>query len=323
MAKKATTAKVQSSKIAPKPKSAAQRRVKQSDYKSFRRSKRIKHLADKPITGSFKLFGQATKLLASNWRLFLTIVGVYGLLSILLVRGIGGGINLNELKESLKIGFEGNLSQLATGAALFGYLIGSSGASNNQAGGVYQTLLVIIMTLVVIWALRQVAAEHAIRARDAFYKGTYPLVQFILVLLVVSLQLVPLLIGSWLYNTVANGIAASSVEQIVMFVLFLLLAILSLYMVTSSVFALYIVTLPNMTPLKALRSARALVKHRRFTVLRKILFLPFAILVLGAVFMIPLILILTPAAEWIFFVLTMATLVLVHSYMYLLYRELL
>ena len=74
------------------------------------------------------------------------------------------------------------------------------------------------------------------------------------------------------------------------------LALLSLYMICSSLFALYIVTLPNVTPMKALRSARQLVLHRRFLVLRKILFMPLALLVLGAIIMIPLIIFLTFAA---------------------------
>lgn len=280
-------------------------------------------LTNKPLTGAFRLFGQAIKLLNSNWRLFLTIIAIYGLLSIILVRGIGAGLNLSAFKETLTSGLGNNLSQLATGATLFGYLLLSSGGSVSPTASVYQTLLVIVMSLVVIWSLRQILAGHKVKARDAFYNSTYPLIQFILVLLVISLQMLPLLLGSWVYAVVVNGIMNNPVEQFIGLLIFALLAGLSLYLVSSSVFALYIVSLPNMTPMKALRSARALVKHHRFLVLRKLLFLPLAILILGAIIMIPLILILTPMAEWIFFALSMTTLVLVHSYIYLLYRELL
>jgi hypothetical protein len=102
-----------------------------------------------------------------------------------------------------------------------------------------------------------------------------------------------------------------------------MLALLSLYMVTSSVFALYIVTLPNMTPMRALRSARGLVLGRRWTVLRKLLFLPIALFLLGALIMLPLIWFWAPAATWVFFALSMACLAALHSYMYALYRSLL
>ncbi|MGZ6005492.1 MAG: hypothetical protein ACXWLH_05090 [Candidatus Saccharimonadales bacterium] len=316
MAKTATKSRTKSKKIKSQPASTVK--------KSNQPQPRLK--PDKPakLTGSFRLLARSLRLLGEHWRLFLTIILIYGFLSIILVRGIGGGLDLTNVKASLKGGFSGSFSQLATGAVLFSYLLGSSGSSANPAAGVYQTLLVIIMSLVVIWTLRQVLAGHAVRARDAFYKGTYPLVQFTLVLLVVSSQLLPLLIGSWIYTTVVNnGIAGAGFQKIIWLGLFIGLAWASLYMITSSIFALYVVTLPDMTPMKALRSARALVKFRRWTVVRKVLFLPLAVLILGALIMIPLILLLTAAAEWIFFLLSMAVLVVVHSYMYNLYRELL
>jgi uncharacterized membrane protein YoaK (UPF0700 family) len=94
-------------------------------------------------------------------------------------------------------------------------------------------------------------------------------------------------------------------------------------MISSSLFALYIVTLPDMTPFKALRSARELVRHRRWTVLRKILFLPIILLVVAAIIMLPIIIWLTSLAQWVFFLLTMFALVAANAYMYTLYRELL
>jgi hypothetical protein len=93
-------------------------------------------------------------------------------------------------------------------------------------------------------------------------------------------------------------------------------------MVTSSVFALYIVTLPNVTPMAALRSARDLVLHRRWLIMRKVLFLPVALLVIAAIIMVPVIILSPAVAEWLFFGLSMLALAVVHSYMYGLYREL-
>ncbi len=299
-----------------------QRKLKQSSYKTLRLSKRIKPQNPK-LPSAWKLLRGSLILLRQHWKLFLSITLIYGLLSIILVRGFGG-LNLGDLKANLRSGLSGSYSNLSTAATLFTYLLGSSGSSSSPAGGVYQSLLVIVMSLVVIWSLRQVLADHKISVRDGFYKGMYPLVPFILVLFVIGLQLVPFAIGSWVYGTVINnGIAVSSPEKVSWLVLFFLLALLSLYMICSSLFALYIVTLPDMTPMKALRSARQLVLHRRWMVLRKILFLPVALLILGAVIMFPLVLWLTPLAEWVFFLLSMFVLVIVHTYMYSLYRELL
>jgi hypothetical protein len=309
----------------PKTKSetAKPRRLKQPSYKTFKHSKKIKH-PDGPLPSAFTILKSSLAILKQDWKLFLTITLIYGALTVVFVRGFGGSLNLTELKDALKSGLEGSEGNLLTSITLFGYLLGSAGAANSPTGGVYQTLLVIVVSLVTIWALRQVYASHKIRARDAFYKGTYPLVQFTLILLVISLQLLPLIFGSWLYSAaVSNGIAVTGLERFVWAILAFLLALLSLYLICSSLFALYVVTLPDMTPMKALRSARQLVLYRRWTVLRKILFLPLMLLIVGALIMIPLILVFTPAAEWIFFLLSMAVLIIVHTYMYTLYRELL
>jgi len=299
------------------------RKLKKEAYKPFRLHRRIKPVSPK-LPNVFKLFKSALGTLRDEWKLFLGITLVYGLLTIVLVRGFGGSLNLTELKDTLESVFGGGLNQLATAASLFSYLVGSAGTSNSPSGGVYQALLIIVMSLAVIWALRQVMAGKKQKIRDAFYQGMYPFVQFTLVLVVIGLQLIPLLIGSWLYSTVINnGIAITSPEKLIWALLFFSMALLSLYMMCSSVFALYIVTLPDMTPMKALRSARQLVLHRRWVVLRKILFLPLAVLVIAGLIIIPLIMFLTPAAEWVFFVLSMFVLVFVHSYIYTLYRNLL
>lgn len=94
--------------------------------------------------------------------------------------------------------------------------------------------------------------------RDSYYKGMYPLVPFMLVLLVIGLQLIPLVFGNLIYSSVLqNGLAITVIEKVIWLFLFLMLALLSGYMMISSLFSLYIVTLPDMTPLRALRSARA------------------------------------------------------------------
>jgi hypothetical protein len=147
---------------------------------------------------------------------------------------------------------------------------------------------------------------------------------FFIILIVIGLQFLPLILGATLYNLVINnGIAVYTVEKWLWGLLFFIMALATIYMICSSIFALYIVTLPDMTPMKALRSARELVVHRRWEVLRKIIFLPIALIIIATIIMIPLLLAATPVAVWVFFVMTIAALVVIHSYVYALYRELL
>ena len=299
------------------------RKLKSPEYKSFKISKKIKHPGAK-LTGAIKLFVGSIRLIFSHKKIFIGIVTVYLVLTLIFVKGLGISSDLTELKSTLQEVFSGGAGNLYAGAALFSYLVGSSGSASSDIAGAYQTILLIIVSLAIIWALRQVHADKKIRIRDAFYKGMYPLIPFMLVLLVIGLQLLPLLIANTVYGIViTNGLAITFLEKTIWLMLYGLFALLSLYLITSSVFALYIVTLPDVSPMQALRSARQLVRYRRWTIMRKFIFLPVAVLFIGAVIIIPLIIYATPLAEWTFFALTMLALAVIHSYVYNLYRELL
>lgn len=315
---------------APKPKRPAAsrtipttRQVKPTQKKSLirRHSKPIRP----KLLGSFRLFNRSLDILKRHWQLFTCIFVAYALLDLILVRGLSGGLNLNSIKTSIDQ-TSSSSTGISAGLTLFVYLLGNAGSSNSSSAnaGVYQTILIIAVSLAVIWALRQVYNDTLIRMRDTFYRGMYPLVPFILVLIVIALQLLPLLIGGTLYSIViTNGIAVGFIQEAFWAILFVVLTIVSLYLVCSSVFALYIVTLPDMTPMKALRSARELVRYRRWIILRKLLFLPLALLIIAAISIVPLILLVTPIASWVFLLLSLLSLIFFHSYMYALYRELL
>jgi hypothetical protein len=284
--------------------------------------RRIKRPARLPNV--WRLTRLTADILWQNRRLFIGITLVYGLLNLLLVQGLANSTNVASLKGGLNQVFTGHLGSLASSLSIFVVLVGGAGNGSSQTAGAYQLFLALITSLAVIWALRQVLAGARLRIRDAYYRGMYPLIPFILVLIIIGLQLIPLLIGSLLYGIVTtNGIAVHFVEKLLWALLYAALALLSLYLLSSSLFSLYIVTLSDMTPLKALRSARQLVGRRRWTVLRKILWLPLLLLVGAAIIMVPIIIWLTALAQWVFFLLTMFALVAVHAYMYVLYRELL
>ncbi len=303
----------------------ARRKIRQPKYKTFRISKRI-HQPKSKIISSFKLFKTATSLLFKKWRLFGGIVLIYLILTIVLVKGFGISSDIVQLKSTILDALHGGTAQLLTGITLFSVLLGNANSTSSDVAGAYQSMLLIIVSLTLIWALRQSLAEKIVRIsiRDAFYKGLYPLVPFILVLLIIGFQMLPLVFSNFLYSVVfSGGLAVTFLEQLLWGILIFLLVLLTLYMVTSSVFALYIVTLPNVTPLQALRSARELVIFRRWIIMRKVLFLPFALLIIAALIVVPIIILSPALAEWVFFILSMFGLAIAHSYLYHLYRELL
>lgn len=298
------------------------RRPKRPKYKSLRLQKRITHHVKLPSV--YRITKKAFRTVWDQKALFLGITFIYGFLNLVLVQGIAGSTDTSVLKEGLDEIFTGNLGGLASSLSIFSIMLSSAGNSISQTAGAYQMFLALIGSLAIIWALREVLAGKNVRIRDAFYRGMYPLIPFILIMFVIALQIIPIIVGSGLYSIVVNnGIAVLFVEKFLWAMLYGLLGLLTLYMLSSSIFALYIVTLPDMTPVKALRSARELVRYRRWTILRKIISLPIILLITAAVIMVPIIIWLTPLAQWVFFMLTMSALLAIHAYMYTLYRELL
>lgn len=316
MAKNTSNPKSKSKKLA-----TSQRSPKTASIKSTRQV--VEPKPARRLPSVWQLSRSVFELIKANKKLFIGIIVVYGLLNLILAQGLASTSDINNLKNQLSQSLTGGLSSAASSLSSFVSLLSSS--SNSAAStSTYQFFLGLITSLAIIWALRQVIAGASLRIRDAFYRGMYPFVPFILVLLVIGLQLLPLLIGAGIYSVVVhNGIAVMFVEKLVWGLLFAVLALVSLYLVSSSIFALYIVTLVDMSPVKALRSARKLVKHRRLQIIRKLLFLPLLLLAVAALIMLPVILWLTPIASWVFFALKMFALLVTHSYLYILYRELL
>jgi hypothetical protein len=278
----------------------------------------------KPLPKARLLFHSSLAVLWGRRKLFGGIVLIYGILNLAFVRGFAGSSNLTSLKATLDSVVHGVAGQLTSSLTTFVYLLGTSGSSNSATSGVYQTIALTVCSLAFIWALRQTQAKHDFRIRDSFYQGMYPLVPFLLVLLIIGLQLLPLVLGGSLYGAVvSNGIAVNVWEKLLFGAIFLALGLWSLRMITSSIFALYIVTLPDMAPLKAIRSAKQLVYGRRLLIWRKLIYLPIILLLIAVAVELPLILLLTPVAVWVFFAISMAALGVVHAYLYGLYRELL
>jgi hypothetical protein len=277
-----------------------------------------------PLPKARVLLWRTLKQLWDNKKLFGGICAVYALLNILLVRGLASSGSLTSVKATVDTVAHGFSGKLATSLTGFVTLPSGSGTGATATSGVYQYVLLTICGLAVIWSYRQLTARQPAGVRDSFYQGMYPLVPFVLVQLIIGVQLTPLMIGGGIYNLlVPGGIVLHAGEKAVVITVSILLALWSLRMLGSSIFGVFIATLPNMTPLHALRSARQLVYGRRLKVWRKLVYLPVMLLVIAAVIELPLILFWTAAAPWVFFGLSMLALPVAYGYLYNLYREML
>lgn len=330
MAKSAKPSTSKRSTTAGKP-AKEPHELSKRQYKSFRLGKPTRRPAQRKLPSAWVLLREAWSLLRARRGFFLGVVAVYGVLQLVLVTGVVSS-GTADVRDALLTAAGGVSGALLTSLTLTTYVASTTGQAGTDQGAVYQFILIIIASLAVIWALRRVEslrtskpqAGEKLRIRDAYYKGMTPLVPFILVLGVILLELIPLLIGSWLYSVVVQGgIAVTLAEQLLWGVFLLALAVLSIYLVLSSLFALLIVTLPDMTPMQALRSSRGLVLHRRWELIRKFLFLAVVTVVVLFAIMMPVAFLLPVIAPWALYALFTALLAVLLSYMYVIYRELL
>lgn len=277
-----------------------------------------------PISSGWKLFTSSLELIWQNRRLFFGVTLTYGIFNLVFVHGMGRLVSLSGISKS---------TNLSEGYNRFNAVLSSTGSASTDSASLYQSILLVITVLAIIWLLRQLQAKSLkkkskksdeLNVRKVFYHSTYALVPFILELLLISIQLLPMLIGASIYSMViSNGLAVGPIENLLWLGLFVVLSIWSIYMVTASIFGLFVVTLPEMTPMQAWRSARKLVAGRRWTIMRKLLFLPFIMLLIVAVLILPVAIWLAPIAEWLYFLVGVVALPICVVYLYSLYREIL
>lgn len=313
--------KAMANKKTPK-KSETPRKRKAPTYKSFRLSKKIKYPSQKPLPGIIRLCRYSFIPLRKNKWLFIGIILIHFALTLIFKSGLTSSMDFVNLKDNIEQTFGGDISKVGSAVALFSYAVSSSGGDAVSAN--YEIFASLIVILAIIWSIRQTLAGEMIYIRQAFYQGVYPLVPFMVILVVIAVQMIPSLIGNLLLSTVlANGLAISAMEKAFWWILFFLFLTLSLYMIISSIFGLYISTLPDMTPMRALRSARGLVLHRRVQVGLRLAGLPILLLIFYVIILVPLIFILPVAVIPAFLLLNSFNLFFVNSYLYSLYRELL
>jgi hypothetical protein len=305
---------------------------KKKTAKSSRNTARVAKRVERPgktrpkaaaIPSSFKLVGQVFRTFKTYPKVLFGIVLVYLILNIIFASGLS---SLNSAVDDIKQNFNNSAANehpLANGLSGFGTLVASAGVSGSASGSILQTMLFIIESLVIIWALRQLLAGRRVGVKQSYYSSMYPFIPFVLVVFVIFLQLIPFALGTLILSSIlTSAVTTITLATWIGWIIFIALAIPSIYWVSSSIFALYIVTLPDIQPLEALRSASKLVRRRRWQVLPKVIFLPVFVIVAMGIIIIPLILWASFLVEPVFYLLSMLTILFVHTYLYCLYRGL-
>lgn len=307
-------------------------------HRSFRRTRRRDYTRSLRLPGYFAFTAHVRKTLWAHRKTFLLLTLTYAILSGIMV-GLASQDLYTTLTETLRDTsgeiFDGNVGELGkAGLLLLTAMTGGITQSLTEVQQVYAGLIALLVWLTTVWLLRNILAGHKVKLRDGLYNSAAPLLSTFLVALVLVVQLVPLAIALIGYAAASSsGLLASGVAAMLFWIAAGLLAVLSLYLITSTLLALVVVTLPGMYPMKALKTAGDLVIGRRIRILLRILWMLLGIVVAWALVMIPIILIdtwlkgLWPSIDWLPIIpialLVMSSLTVTWSaaYVYLLYRK--
>lgn len=308
----------------PTNEKSSPRRRKESKHSSFRLSakKFVKRRVNLP--SSWKFLKETFRFVANNKKLFIGISATYVVVQVALVYIFGGGFDSSQAKREIEeiLGVEAPAYSVAYGLA--NYLFISVGQRNNEVLGVYQNFISIIFMLSTIWVVRQKTAKEKFTASDIIYKSQYPLIQFIVILFILGLCFIPASISGFLYSvTIVGGIAATLLEQILWITICILLLILSLYLIIPGLLAMYIVTLPEVSPKTAYASAWKLLDGRRSGVAIRLMAGYIFVFVMGMILVMALGYFLTPISEVVFYLVTAFSMLILNIYTYKIYRAML
>ncbi len=293
---------------------------KKKKYRSFRLQKKIKP-EPRYIPTSTTLLKNTLRFIWQNKKIFFWIILIHGILYVAIVRS-PVSTNISTIRDSIDSVLGENSQTTSSGTlATLGTVLTLS--ATNQTNSAIAGVAILLMSLVYIWAIRELHVRSDIKARDAYYNGMAPLVPVSLVLMVLSLQLIPFAAASFVYGTArTSGLFANGFEDLSIFVIAVLIGLLSFYWITSTVIAFYIATLQGMYPMHAIRNAKKLVQFQRFAVFKRVLALP---LLLGLMYVIMLALTVRFATNQIFLIMELLQLIglpVLHTYLYKLYRAL-
>lgn len=303
-----------------------------SSHKSFLRTRSRDKIRKPKVEGFLTFPWYVFRVLWKRKWLYVRFVVLYVVMSILMVGAAQAG-NIGSVNQVIDTanGSSGVIGPVLRAAMTVGTSI--SGALNNNFSDVqylYMSALYILSLLTIIWLVRQQLAGNTVVVRDGLYTASAPIASEYVLVGVGILQLIPAALATLVYMSATSlGILDGGIETAMFSVALFLVVTLTLYFMTTTLFAMFIASLPGTYPLHAYRAARRIVAGQRMRLLFRLLWLVIVILLGWFVVLVPVVIIVNsfvaggssvviPIAVQI---MTGASFVYGTAYAYLLYRR--
>jgi hypothetical protein len=307
-------------------------------HRSFKKTLRRDYIKTSNLPGYFSFNKYVFKTLWHNRKTFLLLASFYAIVAIFVIN-MASPDNYNTLRDLLESDssgtFSGLLGSIGSAGLLFSAgIFGNLSSELSEGQQIYATVIIVFTWLTSVWMLRNILAGNKVKLRDGLYNAGSPILPSLMVTLLFVVQLLPLALAAVAYAAASGaGMLDSGVEAMLFWIFAALMTTLSIYWITSTIFALVIVTIPGMYPYRAIKAAGDIVIGRRVKILLRIVWMIISLLITWAVIMIPLIMFdswlksslsifeSVPFIPILFLIISALSVVWISSYIYLFYRE--
>ena len=261
------------------------RSFKRSYYEDYQRKTELPSLTSQ-ANAAFKMFFKF-------WKIFLPLLLIFVGLYIFLIGAMSENTladikaNVEQTNKDVADGKIGTVGK--AGLTLLGIISTGGLTTMNDAQIVIAVLLFAIIWLVTIYLARHLlAGRQEIKMRDGFYSALSPLVSTLVVGLIIFLEAVPIMLTIIVFQVALTTEFLSTPFYALLFFMFAALMItLSLYLLSSSFFAIIVVSAPGLYPLTAVRMAKNLIMGRRLRFLIRVFYLVIIVALLYLLLLMP------------------------------------
>lgn len=265
-----------------------------ASHKSFIRTRRRDKIQRPAIEGYIAFPWYVLRMLRNRKWVYMRFIVVFFVFSVIFIGAlqVDNISSVNEVIDSASSG-DSVIGPVMRAAVTVGSSI--TGALNNNLSEVqyvYLSALLILGVLTIVWLLRHQLAGHSLKVRDGLYNAAAPLAAQYVLLVVGIAQMIPAALAVLLYiSLTSSGILNGGIETALFSVALLLVIVLTLYFMTTTLFAMFIATIPGTYPMNAYKTARRIVAGQRLRLLMRLVWMVIIVLALSFIVLIPIVII--------------------------------
>lgn len=274
----------------------AKMRKNRSDatHKTFVRTRRRDKVKKPKLEGYIAFPWYVARVLWNRKWIYIRAIFTFLVLSVVFIGAIQADniASVGETINSVTAGgeFAGPIFKAFT---TVGMSMGGALNSNlSEVQYVYLSALAIFGVLTIVWLLRHQLAGNKLKLRDAMYSSASPIVAQYVLLVIAIAQMLPAAIAVLVYvSATASNLLQGGIETAMFSIALALIIVLTLYFMTTTLFAMFIATIPGTYPMKAYRTARQIVAGQRLRLLLRLTWMIVVVLAFSFVTLVPIVIV--------------------------------